>query len=51
MLPKGKPIFTGVVAGLFKNSSVELGEYILSYQDCRACHGDRLIGGVLGQLG
>ena len=25
------------------------GEYLLSYQDCRACHGDKLTGGVPGQ--
>ena len=27
------------------------GEYILSYQDCRECHGARLTGGVPGQMG
>jgi mono/diheme cytochrome c family protein len=51
MLPKGKPVSTGVVAGPSRSSSLQLGEYILSYQDCRACHGDRLTGGVPGQLG
>jgi mono/diheme cytochrome c family protein len=25
------------------------GEYLLSYQQCRACHGDKLTGGVPGQ--
>jgi mono/diheme cytochrome c family protein len=51
MLPKGKPVSTGVVAGPSRSSSLQLGEYILSYQDCRACHGDKLTGGVPGQLG
>src|SRR6266699_1069448 len=27
------------------------GEYILSYQDCRECHGRHLTGGVPGQIG
>jgi len=25
---------------------LQYGEYILSYQDCRSCHGDKLTGGV-----
>jgi len=30
---------------------LQYGEYILSYQDCRSCHGAKLTGGVPGQLG
>jgi mono/diheme cytochrome c family protein len=34
-----------------KAPTVQYGEYILSYQDCRECHGANLTGGVEGQLG
>jgi mono/diheme cytochrome c family protein len=51
MLPRGKPVSTGIVRAPSKNPSLQYGEYILSYQDCRACHGDKLTGGVPGQLG
>jgi len=50
MLPKGKPVSTGIVTAPPRSSSLQYGEYILSYQDCRACHGDKLTGGVPGQL-
>ncbi len=33
-----------------KGATFQFGEYILSYQDCRECHGKRLTGGVPGQL-
>lgn len=51
MLPKGKPVSTGIVTAPPKSPTLQYGEYILSYQDCRACHGDKLTGGVPGQLG
>ena len=51
MLPKGKPISAGVITAPPSGPTLEYGEYILSYQDCRACHGDKLTGGVPGQLG
>jgi mono/diheme cytochrome c family protein len=51
MLPKGKPVSTGTVAAPPKGPTLQYGEYILSYQDCRACHGEKLTGGVPGQLG
>jgi mono/diheme cytochrome c family protein len=51
MLPRGKPVSTGVITAPPKGSTLQYGEYILSYQDCRACHGDKLTGGVPGQLG
>jgi mono/diheme cytochrome c family protein len=50
MLPGGKPIITGNIPAPPKGPTVEFGEYILSYQDCRECHGARLTGGVAGQL-
>jgi mono/diheme cytochrome c family protein len=51
MLPKGKPVSTGIVTAPPRSPDLQYGEYILSYQDCRACHGDKLTGGVPGQLG
>jgi mono/diheme cytochrome c family protein len=50
MLPTGKPVSTGIVTAPPKSPALQYGEYILSYQDCRACHGDKLTGGVPGQL-
>jgi mono/diheme cytochrome c family protein len=50
MLPQGKPVSTGIVSEPPKSPKVEYGEYILSYQDCRECHGNKLRGGVPGQL-
>jgi mono/diheme cytochrome c family protein len=51
MLPKGKPVSTDIITAPPRDRSLRYGEYILSYQDCRACHGDKLTGGVPGQLG
>jgi mono/diheme cytochrome c family protein len=51
ILPSGKPILTGTIAAPPKASTMRYGEYILSYQDCRECHGANLAGGVPGQLG
>jgi mono/diheme cytochrome c family protein len=51
MLPEGKPISTGVVEAPPVGPTSGYGEYILSYQDCRACHGARLTGGAPGQVG
>jgi mono/diheme cytochrome c family protein len=51
MLPKGNPVFTGVISSPPKGSTIQYGEYIVSYQDCRQCHGANLRGGVEGQLG
>jgi mono/diheme cytochrome c family protein len=50
MLPTGKPILTGSIAAPLKAPTMQYGEYILSYQDCRECHGANLAGGVPGQL-
>jgi hypothetical protein len=51
MLPTGKPVMTGSVTAPPKGPTVAYGAYILSYQDCRECHGADLSGGVAGQVG
>jgi len=50
LLPAGKPVITGTIHAPPKSRSAQYGEYILSYQDCRECHGRDLTGGVAGQL-
>jgi mono/diheme cytochrome c family protein len=50
MLPTGAPVSTGVVKAPPAGPTLDYGEYILSYQDCRNCHGSKLTGGVPGQL-
>jgi cytochrome c553 len=50
-LPTGKPVFTGAIAAPPKAATAEYGAYILSYHDCRTCHGADLAGGVPGQIG
>ncbi len=50
MLPSGQPLITDVITAPSKGPTVEYGEYILSYQDCRDCHGEDLLGGVEDQL-
>ncbi len=37
--PSGKPVNPGVVTTPLKAPTIQYGEYILSYQDCRECHG------------
>ena len=51
LLPGPKPVSTENIAAPPKGPTAQYGEYILSYQDCRACHGADLTGGVEGQLG
>lgn len=50
LMPEGKPIMHGIVTAPPKAPTAEFGEYILSYQDCRECHGRTLTGGTPGQL-
>jgi mono/diheme cytochrome c family protein len=50
MLPTGKPVSREVVTAPVRAPTSLYGEYILSYQDCRECHGKDLTGGVPGQL-
>jgi mono/diheme cytochrome c family protein len=49
-LPSGKPTMNGVITAPPKGPTVQYGAYIMSYQDCRECHGADLTGGVQGQL-
>src|SRR5258705_637442 len=51
MLPTGNPDSITPIAAPPAGSTLEYGDYILSYQDCRGCHGAKLTGGVPGQLG
>jgi mono/diheme cytochrome c family protein len=48
LLPRGKPVFTGEIKAPAKGATAEYGQYIVSYQDCRQCHGDDLAGGKGG---
>ena len=50
-LPMGHPVFIGTITAPPKAATAEYGEYVLSYHDCRSCHGADLQGGVPGQLG
>jgi mono/diheme cytochrome c family protein len=50
MLPTGKPVSHDMITAPAKAPTALYGEYILSYQDCRECHGKDLTGGVPGQL-
>jgi mono/diheme cytochrome c family protein len=50
MLPSGLPPVTGSIIAPPKGPSVAYGEYMLSFQDCRSCHGQDLKGGKEGQL-
>jgi mono/diheme cytochrome c family protein len=51
LLPAVRPVFGGVITSPARGRTFEYGEYILSYQDCRLCHGATLTGGAPGQLG
>jgi cytochrome c553 len=51
MLPRGKPVFTGVITAPPKGPTMQYGQYISWYLDCHECHGANLTGGVPGQLG
>ncbi len=51
MVPDVKPVINGAIIAPPKAATVAYGEYILSYHDCRQCHGANLIGGVQGQFG
>jgi mono/diheme cytochrome c family protein len=46
LAPESPPPILGSISAPLKSATVEYGEYILSYQDCRDCHGDDLGGGV-----
>lgn len=50
LLPTGKPVSAGTVIAPPKAPTEAWGAYLLSYQDCRECHGAALTGGVPGQM-
>jgi mono/diheme cytochrome c family protein len=51
LLPAAPPVITGKISAPDKGATAAYGKYILSYQDCRSCHGNDLRGGTPGQLG
>ena len=51
LVPEGKPPIEGAIEAPPKGPTVEYGEYLFSYNDCRDCHGENLKGGLQGQLG
>jgi cytochrome c553 len=50
MLPRGHPVSEETILAPTRGVNVAWGQYLLSYQDCNACHGADLHGGVPGQL-
>lgn len=50
LLPGGNAVVDGEITAPPKGPDVQYGAYIMSYQDCRLCHGADLTGGVAGQL-
>jgi mono/diheme cytochrome c family protein len=50
MLPPRQPPVQGPIVAPPAAETVEFGEYNVSFQDCRDCHGADLHGGVEGQL-
>ena len=50
LLPDAKPVTAARIAAPPRGPTAQYGEYLLSYQDCRECHGRNLSGGVPGQL-
>jgi mono/diheme cytochrome c family protein len=50
MLPDAKPVTAARIAAPPRGPTAQYGEYLMSYQDCRECHGRDLSGGVPGQL-
>jgi mono/diheme cytochrome c family protein len=51
LMPTPRPTSTDVVTAPPKGPTAQYGEYLLSYQDCRLCHGADLSGGLQGQFG
>lgn len=51
LIPEGPPPILGSISAPPKAATIEYGEYIIGYQDCRDCHGEDLKGGLEGQLG
>jgi mono/diheme cytochrome c family protein len=49
-LPTGKPISTSTITSPPLGVTPEYGAYLVSYLDCRGCHGSQLTGGAPGQM-
>jgi mono/diheme cytochrome c family protein len=49
LFPQSPPV-TGSISAPPKAATVDYGKYILSYQDCRGCHGENLTGGTSALL-
>jgi mono/diheme cytochrome c family protein len=50
LLPTGHPVTDDTIIAPPKGPTMAWGAYLLSYQDCRECHGADLSGGVAGQM-
>lgn len=50
LLPTGHPVTDDTIIAPPKGPTLAWGAYLLSYQDCRECHGADLSGGVPGQM-
>jgi mono/diheme cytochrome c family protein len=50
LMPRGHPVSEGSIPAPVRGRSAAWGQYLLSYQDCNACHGADLHGGVQGQM-
>jgi mono/diheme cytochrome c family protein len=48
LLPAGKPVSTQDITAPAKEATAQYGQYLVSYLDCRQCHGDDLSGGKGG---
>jgi mono/diheme cytochrome c family protein len=51
ILPSGSPVSTGTITAPPIGPTPEYGAYLVSYLDCRVCHGSKLTGGTPAQLG
>jgi mono/diheme cytochrome c family protein len=51
LLPTGKPVYTGTITAPSRGPTAQYGGYLISYNDCRECHGPNLTGGGSHQLG
>jgi mono/diheme cytochrome c family protein len=50
LLPRGHAVSAATILAPERGANVAWGQYLLSYQDCNACHGADLHGGVKGQF-
>jgi cytochrome c553 len=48
LLPDAKPVLTGAITAPPRGATAQYGQYIVSYMDCRECHGADLAGGKGG---